>query len=623
MSLYAQDISELVQKLNEEKALYHKTKVESAGILTLYKRSDLDRMQAHKLKDILKSLKFFTLSEGRTGDTYLLSDGSKTPFSPMFRLYIDDHEVTSAIYGSAILHFANMDIGFVDHIEIYMGGNAISFGDEAGIITIRLYSKHPNRERGTSISVRSDDKKSFDTSMCLTKTFENNSFLISSLTLNNTKRDYVYNNNSYYSKNQNSNEIYLKYDYKDMGYVSIGHFEKEQDAFAGVGMRATPYNPNEKSRNYDFINFYFNLPYSFTLISSIDKATNVQKFSDSNQIYITQNTSPFYEFNGKFNETIYKLKLKHKKEHKNGTFKSGIEFIQKNYDIDYMKMDDKITNTITGPSKLNIFSIYSEESYNINKNNLLIGTVKLDNYSDNYNKKNSWEMMARVGYIHLFNENLTIKNFISKNYLYPSFSYTSTFPNNIFSNPNLEPEYFTSITSVLKYKKKKNNIKIGLSYIKQSDEIVVDTISRKFINSNQNIRSFKTFLDFTHNFNYENKVQFEIYKTKFINNNITAYSPTLGASLKFYNSFGKFDIYNELIYRQGYTYKSPVAFLSDINIENGFDYTASIKYKYNHALTLSLKGENIFNKASKTPLLGIGAVPSEQKRVLFQMEYFF
>ena len=63
-NLQAEDISELLQKLNNTEELYHKTKIESAGLLILYTRDDLERMQTYKLKDVLKSLRFFTYKEG-------------------------------------------------------------------------------------------------------------------------------------------------------------------------------------------------------------------------------------------------------------------------------------------------------------------------------------------------------------------------------------------------------------------------------------------------------------------------------------------------------------------------------------------------------------------------------
>ena len=61
------DLSQLLQNYASSEALYHKTKIESAGHVIVYSRRDLERMQAYRLSDVLKTIPVFTLQISRIG----------------------------------------------------------------------------------------------------------------------------------------------------------------------------------------------------------------------------------------------------------------------------------------------------------------------------------------------------------------------------------------------------------------------------------------------------------------------------------------------------------------------------------------------------------------------------
>ena len=620
--LQAQDISTLLQRLDDTKALYHKTKVESAGLVMVYSRFDLDRMQAYTLKDVLKSLRFFTYKEGYVGEPALSPSGGNSVVSSMFRLYIDNYEVSSAIYGSSMLQFAQMDLGFVDHIEIYEGGNAISFGNEPGLVTIRVYSKEAKRENGTSIATLADSRGTKEAKACYTKVIDAKSSLLAYFSGESIKREHVYQNSSDFSKDSKGQTFYLKYDFNDKDHIALGRFNQNRDAFVGVGMKHTPLKPNEIDRLSSFLNFSLSLPLSFKLNISFDKTSHRMLFSDKNRIFIVQNPKPFVYFDGEFSETVYKLELKNSFEHKNGNFKWGLQEIQKSYSIDHMLMGGNAFTNPSGPSRLNITSVYGEESYNIDENNLLIATLKMDNYHDNYNSNNSIETIARLGYIHLFTPNFVFKTFLSKSYLYPGFAYTSSFPNIYLNNPDLKAEHYSFAIAELKYDMLKSSFKLNALYIQNSDPILFDHISKKFINGDDNFDTFRFSVGYTYRFDLQNKIEAGFYSTHFFDD-VAEKSPTSGASFKILNSIGKFDIFNEIIYRNSYTYPLPAVLGGPIKIKKGFDYNAGVKWHINHAFTASFKGENILGKASKTPIFGLGGTDASDRRFMVQMEYFF
>jgi len=93
-----------------------------------------------------------------------------------------------------------------------------------------------------------------------------------------------------------------------------------------------------------------------------------------------------------------------------------------------------------------------------------------------------------------------------------------------------------------------------------------------------------------------------------------------GGFLKLFNNFDKLDTYLELSYRKGYFFK-PL----NIKIKDGYDLILGINYHLDESTTFSLKGENLLNKALKTPYLGLNpvVVPTIDKRILVSLKRFF
>jgi len=143
------EIDDLLNSISAKDDLSQKTKLENAGISYVYTREDIQRMQAHSLKDILKSAYPFSYSENNYGlpDPYTM--GVNIPFmSSSMRVYIDDQEITPGLYGSGMIIYGDMDVDFIDHIEIYSGNPTFEFSIEPAFTIIKLYSKNAQRDGG-------------------------------------------------------------------------------------------------------------------------------------------------------------------------------------------------------------------------------------------------------------------------------------------------------------------------------------------------------------------------------------------------------------------------------------------------------------------------------------------
>jgi len=618
--LKAETIDTLLNQLGREKALYKKTVDESAGIVIVYTRRDLDYMQVRTLNDLLKSVRFLSYEEGVVGESILAPSGAAHPLSSMYRLYLDGHEVSSPIFGSAMYQFGKMDLGFVDHIEIYQGGNAIAFGNEPGLITIRIYSKDPKREGGSTVSLNGDTIGSLSSRFCLTR-YDSNSSQLGYLSLSRARYKKYPAHGEELSRDTDSLTLYGKYIRPGSVKVVAAHFQNRKDAFAGPSISQTPEDPNRISWRHSFIDLTWDLPGEKTFTLSADLSRHHMQFTDPGGIIFNGAKAPFTSFDGAYSESVYKASLRGRIDQKQGELKWGTEAIFKGYQVDYAYFDTTPAPPQSGPSRLTILSAYAEESWHPDPTNLLIGTFKLDHLRNNLSREDT-EYALRVGWIHLFSMESSFKLFYNRTYLYPGFGYTSTYPKPVRGNPDLGSEHFQNVIGEWKYQTDKQVFKVGGLWQEKQDAIIYDPAHNSFANYTDTMSAVKVYLDYSYRFNNNHRIEMEYYRSHTLQNSASR-SPIAGGYLRLYDTFGDWDVYNELVYRQGYTYPLPTPLGGSISIPNGWDYTVGIQWHLRHNLTLSLEGKNLLNRALESPVFGLGAVPISDRKVSFGVEYFF
>ncbi|MCD6190782.1 MAG: Plug domain-containing protein, partial [Sulfurimonas sp.] len=155
---YAEGIDSLLTDYEKESELSNKTKDESAGNLIVYTRDDLERMQVETLKDILKSFRFFPYAENRTSHPDILSQDPLSYASKSVRIYLNETELITSITGNGFFLFGDMEMDFIDHVEIYEGFPSFDFGVEPATTVIRLYSKTAEHDEGGRVKVTIDNK---------------------------------------------------------------------------------------------------------------------------------------------------------------------------------------------------------------------------------------------------------------------------------------------------------------------------------------------------------------------------------------------------------------------------------------------------------------------------------
>jgi len=597
-------LDDLLSEYEKSESLYHKTKQESAGNLILFSRSDLDRMQAYTLNDVLKTIRLFNLEATKTGMTNLSKSGSDQSAFNSVKLFINSHELNSATLGDALTQYGKMSLYFIDHIEIYQMGNSVVFGNEPGSMIIKLYTKEPSRENATSVQTSIDTRGSLTLRAIDAREFDEYSYLANfDVSKNNYK---TYDAHGYnLSRDGQRGQVYAKFSKKNSFDIEFGATTECYDSFSGLGN--APLDGHTDATNI-YLQATKHLDDNLNFIISLSN----EKLEVINRDAIaipTADTPRPKQVDVNIGSHIVSAILEKRFIHENNDLFVGAHIKHQKFEINEYKRDGVNVSKNWGPTKRNIFMVYAENLYNINENNLMTVSAKLDRYKND--DASSTEHILRFGYVALLNNSWTLKAFAMKSYIYPTFRQT-TFSPYFNINPDLESVKNEIYSAELTYKSNKNTITVSAGEGKAKNAVVFNPFLKKYVNKNEEVTFQRAYTRFTHNFDINNKITieyFKIFQKKYV-------SPDQGGLIQLFNKVGKFNIYNELVYRSDYT----SAF--DEKMPAGYDYTLGITYAFNKELDINLKGENLLGIAHEVRINGVD-VPVMERRGLLTMEYTF
>ncbi len=244
LTLYAQDTSDglddLLSQYRTASDLSKQTKKESAGSYIVYTRERLEKMQAYNLRDILKTIPAFTMQEATTGQVTLAKAKGSTFNSQFLKLYINDHEVGSIGFGSAMKMWGFLDITYIDHIEVYQVGSSVMAGDEPPGIVVRLYSKDPQHDEGGAIQAMGGSRGSNELSAYYGHKGEKYSTFIYADTHNENREIYHSDRSATgVDRDFETTNFFASLQGEDFT-IDVAQFSLEQDRFLGIGVKHTP-----------------------------------------------------------------------------------------------------------------------------------------------------------------------------------------------------------------------------------------------------------------------------------------------------------------------------------------------------------------------------------------------
>jgi iron complex outermembrane receptor protein len=180
-----------------------------------------------------------------------------------------------------------------------------------------------------------------------------------------------------------------------------------------------------------------------------------------------------------------------------------------------------------------------------------------------------------------------------------------------------EAQTTIGITQEVAYSKEKQHTRLFLHYMQDEDSLFQDRAN----GLGEETKYFTTIFNYDYSFNIDNKMNLLLYYAHYRDIFNLDKLEDVSGYLSFTNRYENFDFYNGVVWHS-----------NSLNWENYFDLTSSVSWNINEDLTLTLKGDNLLNKAKKTtqhtinPVNGsTGALqisPIDQ-RITLELEYLF
>ena len=610
--LFSSELDSLLQEYSQAHDLSSKTKNENSGHLVIFTRNDLDKMQAKNLNDVLKSTPAFTYEESRYNvpDMYNME---QLPFrSNSLRLYIDNQEISTAIYGSGMALFGDIPLGFVDHIEIYMGTPSYKFSTETAFVIVKLYSKDSQRESGGIAKTMIADDGYNQSFINYIDHIDDLEYQIYT-NYNDNRQDKQLHKSTLLSKDKEIGHFFAKLQ-KDDFLINLHYLEKENDTYINRSLDATPEDSLMTEKFYS-INFEKNILGDYLKLHiDYNHLDSNYSFRDDNGFIPGNPLSNTY--NSKFDEDVTTVKFLYERDYKNHALFSGIDYRKKEWSYRQHQLGP-ITIPSSNYDEQNLYSIYFQDEYELSDHSILTFGYKRTEVENNGGIKDQDANNFRVGHIY------TTDAFTFKTYYNDSKMTVEPYLiSSNYGNSNLEPERIQLFSHETSYETASNKASIMLGYSHIHDAIMYNyTTSRVYNESGPIYYKYAVFRDEFQVLDFKNYFSFFISQRKKV--------PTVnqldyrGGTLRTFYTYEGFDLFSEVIYRK-----------NDESKENYFDLSLGFKKELYKDVRLSFKAENILNDSYATTfnilrdpnnVLSSDQIQSEHspKRFLISLEYRF
>ncbi len=609
--LHGESMDTLLKEYKDKNDLSQRTIDENKGHLILFTRDRLERMHAKTLKDVLKMTPFIYYHENRFGLPDPLTSGAFEPYRSNFiRLFIDGVEITQGWLGSGMVLYGDMDINFADHIEFYYMTPSLETSVEPAYMTIFIYSKEPEQDSGTSLDVLAGSR-GYNVQDVNYGGKENGVSYMLNVSRTQEKRERI----------DNGTDNPLKRDFERlqlMGYAKtetqvfhIQLMQKNTDAFAGLSMDATP-----EVSEIDYQNVHLDYRYMFTPHWQLQLAYDMLKVD----VQMSDDTPLLYSgalfgnnFYGKSKNSTYSGELTYTQQCGKHRIATGMKGRVKK--LDYIQ-EQRVGNVPLIFDREDVWSVFFQDQYHLSKNKLLNVGIEYSRIHRNSPRVNDDDLLQiRLGYIY------SGEKWRYKAYLYRSmfaldpFSTTlniSTF--SLHKDPHTVQKTW-GVTQELGFEGEHYSADVMLFLLQDKDGLIQN-------GGDGNTKYFTTVFQYNYRFDLENRMDLQLYyanyKDIFTLDRLEDYS----GYLTFSNTYGQFDFYNGVVWHQ-----------NNIDDKNYFDWTSSISWNVHENLTLTLKGENLLDKAKETdlyrvdPATGTLLPPLEvspiDRRISMELEYLF
>ena len=615
-----ESIDNLLNDIKYKTDLSQKTKIANTGISFIYTRDDIQRMQARYLKDILKSSYISKYAENRYGIADPLTQGTETvPFkTSVARIYIDNQEITTGLFGSGLVIYGDIDIGFADHIEIYTRNPTYEYSTESTMLLIKIYSKSTIKDEGAKVELNVGSYGASRISGYISQDLNYDWSNFTYISHNNDNRQKHYSNNETLSRDKDVTHLFSSFS-SDNQRILLDITDQRRDAFMSASLDATPQDATIDLKTihlgYDanYNNFSFLASYDLTNSrSSLIDDVNPIETSPHNGLY------PIASQETKTKAEVFTTEIKYNYLSSNNKLTGGLKYRYKKYKRKLFNI-----NEIPCPQSKNnvqaVYTLFMEDQIYIQENQILSLGMQFSHIHNNHTEQDDKLYMYRLGYTYLYDK-WTSKTLIAhtESALEP-YLIGSTY----ITPGTKKPQEYHYITQDIIFEEKNNQIELLLGYMRLRNSIIGPYMGAQLLdNYAKDIYLSTALLRWTYKYNRYDKLfaSFDYKDTKNLYDfgHIKDYTIVI----RNLNTYKNFDFFNELLYTRNNIYK-----------KNFYDLSLGVKYNYNRDLTLSIKGENVFNKARRTTFTRVDPLTLQQispisispidRKITLSIEYLF
>ena len=606
--VYAETIDSLLQEYNKKNALSQKTIDENKGHLILFTREKLEEMHAETLKDVFKTTPMVYYHENRLALPDPLTSGTFEPYqSDFIRLYVDGVEITQGWMGSGLMLYGDVNIDFVDHIEFYYMTPSFETTVEPAYLTIFLYSKDPKRDSGGKLNLEGGSRGYNSQSISYGEQKEGYSYMVN-FSHTDAKRETIDNGTSTPLSRDFERTQLFSYIKTEDQIFHLQVMKKNTDSLAGMSWDATPLESQ-----IDYLNVHMDYGLDLSEHWRVQVAYDWLKMDmlQADEFPLTwADALGANTFAGEYKNSTYTAELTYTETIGEHRISSGVKGRYKKLDSFENNGQDALTTPFTEEQ---IGSIFLQDQYALSTQELLTFGISYNHISRNGGVEDDSLLQLRLGYIYT-SEHWSYKAYLYRNQfaLAPLVRYLD-----LENHENIEAQTTLGVTQEVAYSKDKQRIRLILHAMQDEDSLLQNRVS----GLGKETKYFTTIFNYDYNFNVDNKMNLQLYYAQYRDIFDLEKLEDISGYFSFANSYEKLDFYNGVVWHR-----------NSLNWKNYFDLTSSITWNINENLTLTLKGDNLLNKAKESnqftvnPQNGqVGAIevsPIDQ-RIILELEYLF
>ncbi|SFV75092.1 hypothetical protein MNB_SM-3-1181 [hydrothermal vent metagenome] len=581
ISLFAgEDIDTLLDAIAQKTDLSEKTKLANSGVCVVWTRNDLQKMQITNLKQILKTLYPFGYDENRYGLSDPLGFNSNQPFvSQSIRLFIDNQEITSGLYGSGLFLMGDSDIDWVDHIEIYTQAPTYEYATESTIVLIKLYSKSIEKDEGSNVKLSAGSYGAWNIDGYNAGWIDDEWNYFAFGLYGDDKRQKHKSFQTTLSRDKNIGAVIATL-HSQNANILLNAFTQDRDGFANVSIDATPTTSKIQAKYLHLgvdgkvNNFGYLLSYSYTNTKS-DMDDDVTPQPTGVPIAMALSYEHDYVLTS---ELKYHFKIEKNK------LLVGTKYREKYAKWDKSNLNGMDMTKSRGVAIQNIATLYAENQYFASSQSIFNMGVEFQRVTNSDSVQNDNLLLYRTSYTYT-TDNWTFKTLYShvevamENYLIGSYTF--------LANPlrHYDLEKIDAVVENIIYQNGSNRFEGSVDYT-YGENYYLPLDGGKIVNYDKNLKMLGMNISWTKHYD-DNKIFLkgsvrEIKNTPYFLGTYKEYQ----AIIRTINSYKKYDFFHELVYNR-----------DNVEKENFYNYSLGLHYYYDDDMVISLKGNNIFDDA--------------------------